>query len=287
MADRGQDRATDGALQAVTGGALVTGSGGGLGREIVPLLAARGYAVHATDLDEAAALETARLLGPPAFASRLDVSDADAFSAAVTETVERAGSLRVLVNNAGVFPTGHGWEASREERLATFGVNAHGVINGTIAALDVMRGAGVGDVINVVSLAGLVAVPGETLYAATKHAALAFSVGTHLDLRRDGLPNIHVSAVCPDGIWTPMLKQKATDPEAALSWSGVLLTPAEVARQAVGLLDHPRPVLSVPRWRGGLVRALAACPGLAGRILPPLMSSSRRRQLAWARKHGL
>ena len=57
-------------------------------------------------------------------------------------------------------------------------VNVAGTMNGTLAALELMRPANRGHVINIVSLAGLVAAPGETVYSATKHACLAFSIGT-------------------------------------------------------------------------------------------------------------
>ena len=99
-------------------------------------------------------------------------------------------------------------------------VNTLGTVNGTLAALELMRPPGRGHVINIVSLAGLGAPPGEAYYAATKHAALGFTLGTLADLRRDGVEDIHLSAVCPDGIWTPMIADKLDDPDAAPSFSG-------------------------------------------------------------------
>ena len=102
-------------------------------------------------------------------------------------------------------------------------VNAVGTMNGTVAALDAMIAAGRGHVINVISLAGLVAAPGEVTYSASKHAAMAFTLGTLFDLRRAGIPGIELSALCPDGIWTPMLEGSLDDPEAALSFAGKLL----------------------------------------------------------------
>jgi NAD(P)-dependent dehydrogenase (short-subunit alcohol dehydrogenase family) len=271
--------------RAALGGAVVTGAGRGLGFELARTLADRGYTVHITDVDGSAAQEAARRLGEPVLSSRLDVADPVACEGVARSTIERAGSLRVWVNCAGILPTGHGWDNDEHQRRLAFDVNAHGTINGTLAALDVMRDAGSGHIINIVSLAGLVAAPGETLYAATKHAALAFSVGVYLDLRRDGVRDIHVSAVCPDGIWTPMLYDKVHDPEAALSWSGVMLAPVDVARRAVALLDRPRPVLSIPRWRGGFVRVFAMFPGVGARLLPLVFADARRKQRAWARRH--
>ncbi len=266
------------------GAALITGAGRGLGLEIARALAARGLTVHLTDVDPDAAEAGARELGPPAFASGLDVRDAEACRAAAALTAERGGSLDVWVNNAGILVTGHVWEHDPETRRALFEVNTLGTINGTLAALELMRTAGRGHVVNVVSLAGLGAPPGEALYSATKHGAIAFSLGALHDLRRAGFKEIHVSAVCPDGIWTPMIQDKLDDPDAAPSFSGTLLRAEEVAPKVADLLDHPRPVLAIPRWRGAFVRLLDAFPRLATRLMPLFMADARRRQRRWKKR---
>ncbi|MGH2926073.1 MAG: SDR family NAD(P)-dependent oxidoreductase [Solirubrobacterales bacterium] len=264
--------------------ALITGAGRGLGLEIARALAARGVTVHVTDVDADAADSAARGLGGGAFGSALDVRDFEACRAAAVATIERAGSLDVWVNNAGVLVTGHVWEHEEETRRLLFEVNTLGTINGTLAALEPMRRAGRGQVINIVSLAGLAAPPGEALYAATKHGSIAFSLGALADLRRAGYGAISVSAVCPDGIWTPMIADKLDDPDAAPSFSGQLLRPEVVAAEVAGLLDRPRPVLAIPRWRGVFVRLFDAFPGLATRLLPLWMADARRRQRAWKRR---
>jgi NAD(P)-dependent dehydrogenase (short-subunit alcohol dehydrogenase family) len=261
---------------------VVTGAGRGLGLEIARALAGRGYRVHLTDVDGEAAMRAATRIGPSAWASTLDVADASACSALARATEDRA-PLAVWVNNAGILRTGYAWDCAPSQRRGLFEVNALGTINGTLAALELMRPRGSGHVVNVVSLAGLVAAPGETLYSATKHAALAFSVGTLLDLRRAGVRGVHISALCPDGIWTPMLYDKVSDPEAALSWSGVLLRPEDVAARAVQLLDKPRPIAVMPRWRGWQVRLFASLPQLGVRLLPLVMADARRRQRKFAR----
>ena len=266
------------------GTALVTGAGRGLGMEIARALAARGLTVHLTDVDADAAAAAARQLGPPAFASALDVSDPEACRAAAALTAERGGSLDVWVNNAGILVTGHVWEHDAQTRRAVFEVNTLGTINGTLAALELMRAAGRGQVINVVSLAGLGAPPGEALYSASKHGAMAFSLGALHDLRRAGFNQIHVCAFCPDGIWTPMISDKLDDPDAAPSFSGRLLQPDEVAPKVVALLDHPKPVIAIPRSRALFVRFLDAFPGLTTRLMPLLMADARRSQRRWKRR---
>lgn len=263
--------------------AVVTGAGSGLGRAIAVELAGRGYRVHATDLDSEAAARTAAEIGPAAAASSaLDVRDEGACRA-LADAAAREGALDLWVNNAGVFFSGPPWEQGSELRQLMLEVNTTGLINGTLAALAPMMAAGRGHIVNVVSLAGIVAAPGEVAYSATKHAAMAFTLGTLYDLRRAGIRGIDVSAVCPDGIWTPMLEDKLDDPDAAASFSGQLLTAEQVAREVGKLTERPRPIAIVPRWRGPLLRLFDLFPRLAIRMLPALMWDARRKQRRYKR----
>jgi NAD(P)-dependent dehydrogenase (short-subunit alcohol dehydrogenase family) len=264
--------------------AVVTGAGRGLGRAIAHSLAERGLTVHATDVDPAAADQVAGELGGEAFFSPLDVRDEAACHKVAAATVERAGSLDVWINNAGILLPGLAWEQDEASRRTMLEINTIGTMNGTTAALEQMMPAGKGHVINVISLAGLVAAPGEVSYSASKHAAIAFTLGTLFDLRREGINGIHLSAVCPDGIWTPMLADKLDDPAAAGSFSGVLLTAEEVAPKIAALLDRPRPVLTIPRWRGALLRLIDAFPSLGLRMVPLLMRDAERRQQRYKRR---
>jgi NAD(P)-dependent dehydrogenase (short-subunit alcohol dehydrogenase family) len=264
--------------------ALVTGAGRGLGLEIARKLADRGYQVGVTDVDEAGASAAAEELGGGAWSFPLDVTDADACRAAATEVVDRSGSLDVWVNNAGILFTGVAHEQPIEDHRRMLEVNAIGTYNGTLAAIERMRHASRGHIINVISLAGLATAPGLVGYAASKHAAIAFSLGTAADLRRSGLTGIHISCVCPDGVWTPMINDKLDDPNDALSFSGVMMMPEEVAGHVERLLDKPEPVLAIPRWRGRFVRFFNSHPVLTARLAPLLMRDALRRQRAFKRK---
>jgi NAD(P)-dependent dehydrogenase (short-subunit alcohol dehydrogenase family) len=258
--------------------AVVTGAGGGLGRAIAIELTGRGFAVWVSDVDRAAAERTAAAIGADARAQALDVRDQAACRELADAVVADAGSLDVWVNNAGVLSTGLAWEQGEPIREAMLSVNAAGTMNGTVAALERMVPAGRGHVLNVISLAGIVAAPGEVAYAASKHAAMAFTLGTLFDLRRTGVKDVHLSAVCPDGIWTPMLEDKLDDPNAAPSFSGRLLTAEEVAKEVGSLTERPRPILIVPRWRGPALRIYDLFPRLGLRLLPLVMWDARRRQ---------
>jgi NAD(P)-dependent dehydrogenase (short-subunit alcohol dehydrogenase family) len=263
--------------------AVVTGAAGGLGRAIAIELAGRGYRVHLTDLDGESAAEAAAAIGPSSTSSSLDVRDEIACRVLADELTQE-GSLEVWVNNAGVFFSGPPWEQSAELRQTMLDVNVSGLMNGTHAALRPMMAAGRGHVVNVVSLAGIVAAPGEVAYSASKHAALAFTLGTLFDLHRAGIRGVSLSAVCPDGIWTPMLEDKLDDPESAGSFSGRLLRAEEVAKQVGKLTERPRPLLIIPRWRGPQLRLLALFPRLALRLIPFLMWDARRRQRRYKRR---
>jgi len=258
--------------------AVVTGAGGGLGRAIALELSVRGFLIHVTDIDADAAARTAAEIGTGARSSALDVRDEAASRALAAEAAARGGTLDVWVNNAGVLYTGLSWEQDEATRRTMLEINALGTMNGTVAALEPMIAAGRGHVINVVSLAGIVAAPGEVSYSASKHAAIAFTLGTLFDLRREGIKGVELSAVCPDGIWTPMLEDKLDDLDAAGSFSGSLLTPEHVAREVGKLIERPRPLLILPRWRGLQLRLLDLFPRLTMRLLPLALSDARRKQ---------
>jgi NAD(P)-dependent dehydrogenase (short-subunit alcohol dehydrogenase family) len=269
---------------APPGGALVTGAARGMGLAIARMLHRRGYTVQLTDVDGEGAARAAAGLGEPALASPLDVRDSHACREAAAELERRAGSLDVWVNNAGVLLPGEPWSQPEEAIRLMLDVNAVGTINGTLAALGRMRPRGAGHVINVVSMAGIVASPGETIYGASKHAAIAFSLGTLADLRLAGDRGIHISCVCPDGVWTDMLFDKLEDASAAASFSGFMLLPEQVAARVERLLDRPRPVVTIPRRRGALLRMADVWPRFGLRSAGPTLARGRRRQRALARK---
>ena len=269
------------------GGAVVTGAGGGLGREIATRLGTAGFHVLVTDVDGAAAHAVAEEItdaGGTATGLELDVRDQGAMRRAASTAVGAAGSLALWVNNAGILVTGPVWEQDDDQRRLMFEVNALGTMHGTVAALEVMRPARTGHVINVGSLAGLVSVPGEGVYAATKHAVVGLSTSTLADLRAAGERDVHISCICPDGMWTPMLHDKLDDPQASMSFSGQLLQPEDVADAVRRLVDRPRPVVALPRWRGVEVRLFDLVPGLAMRTVPLVVRMSRVQQRAAARR---
>lgn len=269
------------------GGAVVTGAGRGLGKEIARLLAQRGHQVLVTDIDAETAVAAAEEIGNGATPMVVDVRDRLQIDAARDAIIERAGSLDVWVNNAGVLLTGPAWEQDEAAHQLMMEVNALGTIHGTVAAIEAMRPTTAGGhIINIASLAGLTAVPGEAVYAASKHAVLGFSLSTMADLRLAEVRHIDISCICPDGIWTPMLHDKLDDPASALSFSGKLLQPDEVVAAVAKILDRPRLVTTLPGWRGLISRLGDVVPPLGLRAAPLVVAQGRRVQKKLLAKGG-
>lgn len=243
--------------------AVVTGAGRGLGRLIAQGLAEKGYSVLVTDIDELGAAETARRIGQHAWSMHQDVRDPESHRQVARAAHER-GPLAVWVNNAGVLHTGTTWELGEDEIRRQFDVNVLGVIWGSRAAVDVMER---GHIINIASMAALVPSPGLSVYCATKHAVLGFSLAMQGDLERAGRP-IVVSSVCPDAIDTDMVRDVADRPSADILFSAnQLLSPEYVATRTVNLVDSRKLVAILPRYRGMLAHMLRPFPSLSLKLL--------------------
>ncbi len=261
------------------GAALVTGAAQGIGLALATALADDGWRVVLADVqgDE---VRTAAARLPGARAVTLDVTDPDAVEAAVAE-VEAGEPLRLLVNNAGVAPRGADrglYPLAEWNRLVA--VNLLGVVHGVNAAYPRMRDRGSGVILNVASLAGLVAGPGLGPYAATKHAV----VGLTLGLRADAAPfGVRVNALCPSWVDTAILDAQAPDGTPVRSHLkefglGEPIPPAEIARVALEGLRRNRALIVGPRAARQAWWAQRLAPGLLER-------RSRRVAATLARQH--
>src|SRR3954447_20989908 len=153
----------------------ITGGARGLGRATAKTLAAHGARVAIGDLDgDLARVEAAALPGPgPHGGYAPDVPDPESFETFLNTAAE-LGPLDVLINNAGIMPVR---AFAQEDPLVTrrqIEINLMGVTTGTRLALERMLPRKSGHIVNVASAAGRVAVPGEAVYTATKHAVVGF-----------------------------------------------------------------------------------------------------------------
>ncbi len=184
---------------------LVTGAASGIGKETALACARRGANLIICDLNEVGMSETerqARALGSEVCARRVDVADRRAMQGFAAEVHGRVTALDLLINNAGVGLGGGFLHTALEDWDWIVGINLLGVIHGCHFFVPPMvdRGRG-GHVVNVSSMAGVVASEALSAYSTTKFAVLGFSEALRDELTRHG---IGVTAICPGIINTPI-----------------------------------------------------------------------------------
>ncbi len=188
--------------------ALVTGAGSGIGREIALLFAQQGALVALGDIDEGAAGRVAAEIegaGGRSFPVPLDVTDRASARAAVATVAGRQGRLDILVNNAGIGMVGNLLETEPEDFRRLMAVNVDGVYFCSQAAVAQMlaqepRG---GTIVNIASVAGIVAVARRFAYCATKGAVISMTQSTAMDFVDQ---NIRCNCICPGTVETPFVE---------------------------------------------------------------------------------
>jgi short-subunit dehydrogenase len=184
---------------------LLTGAAGGIGAAAAPLLAKAGARLALFDRDAAAlaALEAALPASERHRAFAVDLVDDDARAQAVADAQAHFGRIDVLVNNAGLLVGGHFEAASAARLRALCAVNLYVPLALCGQLIPLMRAQGGGHILNVISSAGLLAVPGFAAYNATKAGLYTFTRTLRRELRGTG---IRVGAFCPGSTASPMTR---------------------------------------------------------------------------------
>jgi 3alpha(or 20beta)-hydroxysteroid dehydrogenase len=180
--------------------AIVTGGARGMGEATVRLFVENGAKVLIGDILEAEGQALADELGEAVRFTRMDVSSEEDWAAAVAQA-EEMGPLNVLVNNAAIVHMAAISDTTAEDFMRVVKINQLSCFLGIRAAIDPMKAAGGGSIINISSIDGLQSKPGLSAYSSTKWALRGLTRAAAIELGQYG---IRVNTVHPGGIFTEM-----------------------------------------------------------------------------------
>ena len=183
---------------------IVTGGANGIGRECALAYAREKATVVIVDKDLSAAQQAAAELSSRSLVLQADVSDGEAVKAAVDHTLKTFGRIDAVHNNAGIAsPSKPLHETSEEEWDNLQRINLKSVYWTTRYAFDALRESK-GAILNTASMVGLIGQENHAAYVATKGAMISLTKAMAADYAGY---SIRVNAICPAGVWTPMLEQ--------------------------------------------------------------------------------
>jgi butyryl-CoA dehydrogenase len=216
--------------------AAITGAGSGIGRALAQELARRGAHLALSDIDEAGLAETVTLCEGSAVkvtSKRVDVADRDAVHAWADEVVTDHGQVNLVFNNAGVAVAASIESVSYDDFEWLMSINFWGVVHGTKAFLPHLKAApGGGHVVNLSSVFGLISVPTQAVYNASKFAVRGFTDALRIELDAER-STVSCTTVHPGGIKTNIARNARFDPSLTEGLGGRVDPAADFHRIAM------------------------------------------------------
>jgi short-subunit dehydrogenase len=210
--------------------AAITGAASGIGRALALELAARGCDLALADRDEAGlqgvAAEIAKTSTQKVSIHRVDVGDSTEIAAFAQAAVAAHPGLNIVINNAGVALFGQFHEIDQAQMDWLMNINFWGVVHATRAFLPHLARRPAAHIVNLSSIFGIIAPPGQTAYAAAKFAVRGFSEALRHELQMAASP-VRLSVVHPGGVATNIARN---------------------SRAGVGVTDNARRVQSIERF---------------------------------------
>ena len=197
--------------------AVITGAGSGMGRYLAILLAKDGGDVVVCDVNEDTLNKTLEMLkqyNVSVSSHVLDVAIKEDIEALPGKVIEQHGKVDLVFNNAGVATGGHFQDMDEKYWDWVMGVNFHGVVNSTRAFIPHMIDRPEAAIVNTSSIFGMVAVPGQSAYHATKFAVRGFTESLALEMA-DTNPNLQIHCVHPGHIGTNIAGTARMDDQVA------------------------------------------------------------------------
>ena len=248
--------------------AVVTGAAGGIGAALAQRLAAEGCRLALVDIQAERLRRTAaaaREQGAQVSTHAVDVSDAAAMQRLADEVLAFHGAVHLVINNAGVTIAAPFVEHSLEDWDWIVGINLRGVMLGCRVFLPHLLAQGEGHIVNLSSIFGVIGVPAQSAYCATKFAVRGLSEALAEELAGTG---VQVTVVHPGGVNTDIIASARTSDEAAkerlVSFFAKKTLPPERAADLIvaGIRRNQRRVLIGPEaWAMDLLKRLLPVAG--------------------------
>ncbi len=220
---------------------VITGGARGIGLATAKALLGKGARVVIGDRDIdvlESSVAAISALGPVS-GHPLDVTDRDSFAAFLEKAgADGGGHIDVLINNAGVMPVGPFLEQTQASIRSSMEVNVYGVINGCQLVLPGMIKRRSGHIVNIASLSGLIPLPGQVVYTATKVAVIGLTTALADEVAEHG---VQVSAIMPPFTNTDLISGTTT------TAASKPVEPEDIAAAIIKVLNKPTTLLSVPR----------------------------------------
>lgn len=221
---------------------VITGGARGIGFATARKLRDLGAQVAIGDVDEAKVKESGAELGLEVY-GKLDVTDPESFEAFLDQVERTLGPIDVLINNAGIMPVGHFHEEPDRVSRRMIDINIYGVVLGSKLAAQRMLPRGSGHVINIASLAGVIATPGLATYGGSKAAVLTMTDALYAEYRGTG---VEFSSVAPTFTNTELVA-------GTKGAKGVRnAEPEEIAEAVAELIAEPKRRVAVTKLAGRL-----------------------------------
>ena len=189
---------------------LITGGAQGIGFECARAYIREGATVAIADIDAQQAERAVQQLGPAAISVYCNVADGASVEKAVAQVIATFGTIDAVHNNAGISMPSKPLHLTEEEEWdRLLRINLKSVFWTTKTCYPYLK-ASHGSILNTASMVGVIGQSNHAAYVATKGAMISLTKAMALDYAAEG---IRVNAVCPAGVWTPMLRQWTTEQE--------------------------------------------------------------------------
>ncbi len=249
---------------------VMTGAAGGIGSATARLFAQQGATLVLTDIAGEKLKELGeglKNLGAETLQIEHDVTDPESWQSLLERVKKEYGKIDVLLNIAGIAQPGIAEGVSLDEVHDQVSINLLGTIYGCRAALGVMKKQGFGKIINIASLGGIIPLPGEAIYCATKYAVRGYSLALHAEYHNSP---VEITVVSPDSVDTPQHDYELLYDEAVLSFIGEPLKPEKVAKGILKAARKKKPEILIPAGMGLICRIGMAFPRIFFLLVPLL-----------------